>query len=103
HHTYEYAIGHDRDYTSCSDTSTPASLQGHRPRTLDDLPARSRTTIPDPSAHRFARRGLGGIGSAALAGEAHRAPSARRDLNRTDAVAHQGPLITVRHRWRARR
>jgi hypothetical protein len=77
--------------TDRSDSTSPASMQSHRPRSLDDLPARSRKSIPNSCAHWPACRRLGGFGSSAMARSPHRASSSGYALNRADHVAIRPP------------
>ncbi len=58
-----------------ADSAIAASLQSHWSGTLDDLPARIRAPFSVQGAYRGASRGLGGSGSAAMAGGEDRAAS----------------------------
>lgn len=79
--------------TGRTDSPSSASLQRHRTWPINDLPARGRTTIPEPGAPWPARSRLGGVGSSGLAREPHRASSRRLELNCADrrliASCHQ--------------
>lgn len=86
----------------CADSASPAGLQGHGSRALDDLPARIGTPVSLQGSHRGAGRGVGRGGGAVMACRTSRALPGGRTVQqaRTGSTSGAAPW-TARPKARA--